>query len=556
MKDNRHITRFDIIAILVITIIYSVVSFINLGDTVIPQTQPDLGNADKKEYITYASLDEPEFIDSLMIFKGLGKCGITVYKSDDGGKSWEEAAKQVCENIYTWEKIKLECTAKNLCISVGGNSELEIFEAGFKTEDGATLAVNTDNCRLFDEQELVPLYPSYMNGTYFDEIHHVRTAYEHIKAIKPYEITHPPLGKILIACGIKMFGMNPFGWRFSGNIFGILMLALMYVFSKRIFKNSYFALTATLLLAVDFMHFTQTRIATIDSFAVFFIMLMYYLMYIYYDSSGEELPYKKSLWILTLCGIVFGLGIATKWIAVYAGAGLAILFAAAVYKRYKNGELPFKTCLWCVLFFVLIPFGIYFLSYIPYFITDGKTSAIKTFWDNQVYMLTYHGGLESVHQFESKWYTWPLMLKPVWYFGSKELAHMGLCSTIAVMGNPAVWWLGSLCLILIVLKRKKCGNSWFITAGFLSQFIPWAFIERSTFIYHFFASVPFIILALVFVLKNISEKFKKGRIITLIIILISIMLFFMFYPVISGCITSRGYVLKILTWFDSWILCF
>lgn len=125
--------------------------------------------------------------------------------------------------------------------------------------------------------------------------------------MKPYEITHPPLGKLIISVGISIFGMNPLGWRVMGNLFGIMMLIVIYLFAKRIFKNSYCALAAMLFLAFDFMHFTQTRIATIDSFAVFFIMLMYYLMYIYYDSSTKELSYKNSLKILAACGFVFGL---------------------------------------------------------------------------------------------------------------------------------------------------------------------------------------------------------------------------------------------------------
>lgn len=258
---NKKITRFDVIAILIITIIYSVVSFVNLGDTALPQTQPDMGDGEKKEYITYISLDENTSLDSIILFKGLGKCGVTVYKADDSGENWEEITRQVCEQVYKWETIKLDCTAKNICISVGGDSKLELFEAGIKASDGTIARAHTDGCMLFDEQEFVPSYPSYKNGMYFDEIYHARTAYEHTAGIYPYEISHPPLGKLIIAVGIKIFGMNPFGWRVAGNIFGIMMLIVMYLFAKRIFKNSYCALAATLFLALDFMHFTQTTLA-------------------------------------------------------------------------------------------------------------------------------------------------------------------------------------------------------------------------------------------------------------------------------------------------------
>lgn len=71
-----------------------------------------------------------------------------------------------------------------------------------------------------------------MNSTYFDEIYHARTAWEHLNGVYPYEITHPPLGKIIISIGIALFGMTPFGWRFSGTLFGVLMLPVIYIFAK------------------------------------------------------------------------------------------------------------------------------------------------------------------------------------------------------------------------------------------------------------------------------------------------------------------------------------
>ncbi len=551
---DKKITRFDIFVIIIITLIYSAVSFINLGDTVLPCTQPDMGDGDKKEYITYVTLDSETPLESFMLFKGLGRCGVTVYKAADDMSGWEEVAREVCEGVYLWEEIKLDCTARQLCISVGGDKHTEIFEAAFKDADGEVVRVDAKGCRLFDEQELIPNYPSYKNGMYFDEKYHARTAYEHIKGIYPYEISHPPLGKLIISLGIKLFGMTPFGWRIMGNIFGIMMLIVMYLFAKRLFKSSYWAASATLFLGFDFMHFTQTRIATIDSFAVFFIMLMYYLMYIYYDS--EELSYRKSLKALAGCGLVFGLGISAKWICIYAGAGLALLFVPALIKRARMGENPFKICLWCVLFFVVIPLVICFLSYIPYFGADGDASAVKTFIDNQAYMLKYHSGLDDTHTFASKWYTWPAVVRPMWYFGAKMLAYEGLCSTIVAMGNPVIWWFGSFCMAILLIKLKKSRDEWFVLIAFLSQYLPWVFITRPVFIYHFFASVPFIILALVFVLKGLAEKFKYGWVAAATLLMAAAILFCMFYPVLSGAVCGRGYVLNVLSWFKSWKLCY
>ena len=145
--------------------------------------------------------------------------------------------------------------------------------------NGDNLPLITSDTCLCDEQDLVPDSANFLNSSYFDEIYHVRTAWEHLNDIWPYEISHPPLGKEIISLGILLFGMTPFGWRFCGTLSGVLMLPLMYLFVKRMLGSCRVAVLSTVLLAAGFMHYVQTRIATVDSFAVLFILLMFYFMY-------------------------------------------------------------------------------------------------------------------------------------------------------------------------------------------------------------------------------------------------------------------------------------
>ena len=110
----------------------------------------------------------------------------------------------------------------------------------FQDADGNLLMpVNEkDYHALFDEQDMFEGRQSWSNGTYFDEIYHARTAYEMVHHLYCYENTHPPLGKIFIALGVSIFGMNPFGWRFMGTLFGVLMVPIIYVFAKKMFKET------------------------------------------------------------------------------------------------------------------------------------------------------------------------------------------------------------------------------------------------------------------------------------------------------------------------------
>lgn len=536
-------------------LVYSVLSLWNLGDAIAPMTQPDMDGGDARGCIAYAAFPQSYELRSVMLYKGLGVCGVTVYIPDESGENWIELTRQVCDGIYAWEEIPLDCTAQMVCISIGGDAQAEVYEAGFLSADGAVIPVLSEGDALFDEQSLVPTMATYQNGTYFDEIYHVRTAYEHLQGISPYEISHPPLGKLLIALGIAIFGMHPLGWRLAGWLCGVVMIPVLYILAKRLFRHEGCALAAAGFLALDFMHFTQTRIALIDAPAVLLILLMYVLMYRYYDSTPKDLPNRQALRTLALCGIVLGLGISVKWTAVYAALGLAVLFAMATVRRYRLGDRAvWQTCLWCVLFFGIVPLAIYFLSYLPYYIADPATPAWKTFWDNQVYMLTYHGGLDTAHAFSSPWYTWPLMLRPMWYYGAEALAAEGLCSSIVAFGNPVVWWCGALCMILLLIKRRKNRADGFILIGFASQYLPWALISRPTFIYHFFASVPFLILATVSVLGELSDKWKPCRYLMPVLLGCAAVLFVLFYPVLSGEVTDRDYVMQVLTWLPQWVL--
>ena len=100
-----------------------------------------------------------------------------------------------------------------------------------------------------------------------------------------------------------------------------------------------------------------------------------------------------------------------------------------------------------------------------------------------------------------------------------------MISSISCMGNPAVWWFGLVALLYVLLRaawKKRAPEAYVIVLiGFASQFLPWVLVPRSTFIYHYFASVPFIILmvAMLPVAKFIvgTSLGNKAVIVTLVI---------------------------------------
>ena len=82
-----------------------------------------------------------------------------------------------------------------------------------------------------------------------------------------------------------------------------------------------------------------------------------------------------------------------------------------------------------VAFYIVVPFLIYLASYLPYWWKD-PTFGLRDWWDCQTYMYWYHSTLKATHPFESRWYTWLLDLRPVWYYKNSYL-EAGLHGSIA-----------------------------------------------------------------------------------------------------------------------------
>lgn len=107
----------------------------------------------------------------------------------------------------------------------------------------------------------------------FDERTYVKDAcfYVHADGRPPcfdQEVTtvHPPLGKWLIGWGIEATDFSAIGWRIAAAIAGTLTVALLYLLARRLLRSTPGALLASGLLAIDFLHFVQSRVGMPDVF--------------------------------------------------------------------------------------------------------------------------------------------------------------------------------------------------------------------------------------------------------------------------------------------------
>lgn len=573
-------TLMDLILILVITLGYSFFALRDLGYRYAPQTEYLMHQGDSIEL----EMKEGELPIRLYWYLGnYHNREFSLEYKNAPDAEWTTASGYetlTMSDVFKWAYKELPSGSRFLKLTcrsdVASVMELVLTDAN----GNVYMPVNApDYTALFDEVDMFTPELSFRNGTYFDEIYHARTAYEFVHGLPAYETTHPPLGKIIMSLGIRLFGMTPFGWRIMGTLLGILMLPILYLIGRNLTRSRVLGGFACLLFAFDFMHFTQTRIATIDVFVTFFILLMYYFMYNYCRMSFYDTPLYKTLLPLGACGISMGLGIACKWTGVYAGAGLAVLFFHTLYRRYReyryakaaphdssNGIAhadvvsrfaPYTkaTIAFCVLFFVVIPFVIYLLSYLP-FQTGGGEGLFARMWNNQSHMFRYHSQLKAEHYYGSPWYQWPTMIKPIFYYSGT--VDMTLRQGISAFGNPLVWWVGipAFFYILYLVIRQKDRTAFWLCISYLAQYLPWCLVSRLTFIYHYFPSVPFVVLMIMYAAFKLKSRIPQKQFYIALGIYSAgaVGLFLLFYPVLAGQTVSLDFVSQYLRWMDSWVL--
>ena len=568
-RDTRW-RRRDSFVCLGITVLYAFVAFTDLGNTYGVETFCKFQSRGDYAEITLA---EPAELGSIRYYSGLYMGDYSLYISADGEEfTYAADLPQGHTKVFKWNEEVLEQPRTAKAIRIVAGSKLWLGEIALYDTDGnllTGLSCADGGSALLDEQDEIPAAYDYRNSTYFDEIYHPRTAYEHLENEPPYEISHPPLGKMIMSVGIAIFGMVPFGWRFMGVLFGVLMLPALYFFLKKMFGGYLVPACGTAVFAFDFMHFVQTRLATIDTYAVFFTLLMYLFFWLYWRTDRESGKWRLPL---ALSGICFGLGAASKWTCIYAGGGLAVLWLSdrifrgiALCRAGRSRDYwreTAKNILWCLVFFIAVPACIYYASYYRYGTAEGLGGGIGMFFtrdyakivlDNQKYMFTYHSGVTSTHPYSSVWWQWMLDIRPILYY-LEYSADGAYRSSFGAWVNPALCWAGLLAMAAMayLAVRRRDKTAFFILVGYLAQLLPWVLVSRVVFEYHYFPSVVFLTLALGYVFRAMELRCPRGRRRVLAFTAVSLLLFLVFYPALSGLEIPTWYGRSFLRWFPTW----
>jgi dolichyl-phosphate-mannose--protein O-mannosyl transferase len=574
MNIRIDLNKRDLVTIVVLSIFFFSLAVWNLGLTQAPVTTWQ--TTENKTF--YLDFGEPVSVGTVYFLVKNGSATVQAYTGSSGNWSNSGSGLNISNSYYSWSEVSIDSGTQYLQFNFE-KAAIEVAEIAMLSQDNqriAITAINSENAsdpnlsKLVDEQSLVQCPPTYLSETFFDEIYFVRSAEQYLNFQVPFEWTHPPLGKLIIASGIAVFGYNPFGWRIMGVIAATLIVPLIYILGKNLFETWIGGFASAFLLTFDFMHFTMARMATADTYVVLF-SLASQLFFLIYLKDVLKNGWKAPVLPLVLAVLFFALGFSTKWLVLYGFAGQLAILAALRLKEvsklkkslsdkiYAFTDHPFSV----LVGFLLVAVLVYFLTYIPDMLAGRTLIQVLSL---QGGMYNYHATLTASHPFSSPWWSWPFLVRPdgpvpLWLYVS--YLPNSVKSTIWLLGNPAVWWVGFACTIILTAKVVRIGiaaakrvspkidfAAIFIAVLFFFQWVPYMLISRVTFIYHFYVNVPFLCLAAAyFISKYWSSKWVKLAAIAYFAGTVA--LFALFYPVISGMPAPTSSI-DSLKWLNGW----
>ena len=421
-------------------------------------------------------------------------------------------------------------------------------------------------------------------------------------------VVQPPLGKLLMAVGEWVYGLNSRGWRVVPALFGTLAILLMCRVARRITRSTLLGCLAGLLLSLDGLEFVLSRTGILDIFLMFFVLASFGALVVDRDVSrarlaeamvlepsdeaGPSLGIRK--WRVA-AGVLIGLACASKqygfwYILAYAGLCVAWDIGArrtVGLRAYARGALV-RDGKWLPITLGVIPLVTYVATWSGWFATStgydrnyAQLNGVNTPIIGPLYslfeyhkeMLSFGVALDARHPYESQPWDWFVITRPVAFFwqsytnaAGTQLAKPGTTgpwvSEVLAIGNPAIWWL-SIPAVVFCLAWWLTRRDWRAGAAVLGVAAGWAswlpFVSRTKFYYYALEFEPFIIICIVLCLGLILgsatavwwRRTLGAAVIGLYLVTV-IILFWYFYPILSAKVIPYSEWLSHM-WYSGWI---
>jgi len=398
-------------------------------------------------------------------------------------------------------------------------------------------------------------------GFIFDEVYYVDGARDLLKygvevdGANPEFIVHPPVGKWLIAGGIKLFGDSEFGWRFASAVFGTLLILLFARLIHVLFYSPLLTALGAALMALDGLLLVHSRTALLDLFLTFFTLLGVFLWH-----------RNRHIW----AGIAFGLAIGCKWSAIYFVALIGLL---AVYRILVAHDIrkSLKPIVAKFAQYGLLPVFVYTLTWIGWFVSDRgwsrqwSSNPLASWFHYHSEMLNFHTGLTEQHPYQANPWSWLIMGRPTsFFYASPQGCEAKDCAQeVLALGTPILWWVGTIAIAVVIgywikslLLRRSDSALNIVVLGMAAGYLPWfAMQQRTAFSFYAIIFEPFMIVAIVYCAKLLLDSGLKPVVSQSIVggtFALILLCFLFFIPLFTGqIITYEDWRLRM--WFESWI---
>ena len=449
----------------------------------------------------------------------------------------------------------------------------------------------------------------------FDELYFANDAHDDLLG-RDYFDPEPPLAKLIIAIGIKLFGFNSFGWRFMPALFGTALIPLMYLLARQLLTVRFFAIAAGVLTAFDGLTFVESRTAVIDIIPITLVVLAYLLFHLHLNADTVA----RRRWTIVLTGLALGLAISAKWTTLAAYGTIIVILGLRLILRWTRYDGATGGI--ALLSLALLPAVVYGLSFLRYLtITHGITNLPQPAlsftalhfnpgaawteiaeWHRQTWL--YHINLKADHIFYSPWWSWPLDFRPVVYYytgkglGIDQTTGSALVAEIFNLGNPLIWWAATFSLVGIAASLptliqgyrsrrdldpaeaertdlagpldQRLYVSVFVLVAFIGAWLPLALVPRGLFLYHMLGGLPAMFLALALALTYLRSlrglmpglALRLSGTVPAYAYLVMVIGFFLyFYPLWTGlpltadALNSHVWFAFVKPW-PNWCLCY
>ncbi len=341
----------------------------------------------------------------------------------------------------------------------------------------------------------------------------------------PSFVVHPPLGKWIMGFGMWLLGPeHSYSWRISVAILSIAAVGLIMMIARILFQTRVWALIAGFLMAIDGHAIVLGRTGLLDGILMFFALLAFYFLLRHLQSRTLATPSWRQPWLIAV-GVTLGAATAVKWSGLYflAAFGLYVVISDAIERKKQAGEagawlLP--SAIQAVISFILmVPIALitYVASWSGWLVNaggydrDADDNPFLALWKYHQDAYGFHVNLHTPHSYASNPLTWIFEIRPTSFFyegltqGQVGCESAGGCSSaITALGNPIIWFPAAAAVLLLVYlfatRRTKVGG--LILLGIVAGYVPWfAFMNRTVFQFYAIAFLPWMILALVYVIR-------------------------------------------------------